>query len=135
MNQRRLIGLSGAIGLVLVAGVLVAVASPSDIISIGSADDPPTVDIDDGQELQLEAHENSTVTGTIDAPAGTEVTVRMQSSGGSPYLKSNPATVDEDGRFEARFDLSHVENDHEATLVVMTEREDIERTITVTPAD
>lgn len=135
MNQRRLAGLAGVIALVLVAGVLVAVAGPSGSIGIGSTDDPPTVDIDDGEELDLKAHENSTVTGTLDGAAGTEVSVRLRSSGDSPYLKSDTATVDEDGRFEARFDLSHVENEHEATLVVMTESQEIERTITVLPAD
>lgn len=135
MNQRQLAGLAGAIALVLVAGVLVAIAGPTGPIGNGAADDPPTVDIDDGEELELKAHANATVTGTLDAPAGTEVTVRLRSSGDSPYLKSNTATVDEDGRFDAEFDLSHVESEHEATLVVMTESQEIERTITVLPAD
>lgn len=135
MNQRQLAGLAGAIALVLVAGVLVAIAGPTGPIGNGPADDPPTVDIDDGEELALKAHPNSTVTGTIDAPAGTEVTVRLQSSGDSPYLKSNTATVEADGRFEAEFDLSHVESEHQATLVVVTESQEIERTITATPAD
>lgn len=135
MNQRQLAGLAGAIALVLVAGVLVAIAGPAVPIGTGPADDPPTVDIDDGEALELKAHPNATVTGTIDVPAGTEATVRLQSSGDSPYLKSNTATVDEDGRFDVEFDLGHVESEHEATVVVVTESQELERTITVMPAD
>lgn len=132
MNQRLLTGLGGAIALVILAGVVVANAGP--VGSIGAnPDDASTVNIDDGEELALTASEDSTVTGTVDAPAGTEATVRLQSNGESPYLMSDTVTVDSDGAFDASFDLSRVETEHEATLVVTADAQEIERSITVQP--
>lgn len=93
------------------------------------------MNIDDGEALELTANEDSTVTGTIDAPAGTEATVRLQSSGESPYLGSDTVTLDSDGQFEASFDLSPVEAEHEATPLIKTDGQEIERTITVQPQD
>jgi hypothetical protein len=132
MNQRRLTGLGVAIALVIIASVFVAYAGP--VGSFGATpSDTSKLDIDDGEELALTASEDATVTGTVDAPAGTEATVRLQSSGESPYLMSDTVTLDSDGAFETAFDLSRVETEHEATLVVTADGQAIERTITVQP--
>lgn len=132
MSQRQLAGLGGVIALVIAAGVFVAYAGPVGSIET-TPEDPSTVDIDDGEELDLTASEDSTVAGTVDAPAGTEATVRLQSSGESPYLISDTVTLDSDGKFEVSFDLSQVEAEHEATLLVKADGQEIERTITVQP--
>lgn len=63
----------------------------------------------EGEALTLHPASEQTVEGTSDLEAGSTVTVRLQSSGSSPFLKSEEVTVGDDGQFEASFDLSGVE--------------------------
>ncbi|WP_242492755.1 BGTF surface domain-containing protein [Halogeometricum borinquense] len=59
-------------------------------------------------KVVVESAENQTIAGTTDLEAGTNVTVRVASSGDTqpPFLKTDTATVGEDGGFEATFDFS-----------------------------
>jgi hypothetical protein len=73
----------------------------------------------EGDTLELDAAEGQAVRGQTDLESGEEVTVRLKSSGGSPFLMQQTATVDDEGAFEATFDLSGVEDNQsfEATVV------------------
>ncbi|WP_436923446.1 BGTF surface domain-containing protein [Halosimplex amylolyticum] len=63
----------------------------------------------EGDALTLESAPNQTVTGETDLAVGTNVTVRLVSSGGSsPFLKSARTTVTEDGRFRTAVNMSTV---------------------------
>lgn len=62
----------------------------------------------EGDELELEAAADRVVHGETHLDAGTEVTVRLRSTGKSPFLETADATVTEYGTFEATFDLSDV---------------------------
>lgn len=131
MNRVQLAGAAGLLGVIVIAVVVTTVTGPAGSQGAGPADDPSTVDIDEGDELELLATENVTVIGTVDAAPGSDVTVRLRASAENPYLKSQAATVDDDGRFEAGFDLSDVETDHEATLSVRVGDEEIRRTLLI----
>jgi hypothetical protein len=61
-----------------------------------------------GDVLELEAAPGQTVHGETRLDAGTEVTVRLRSTGEEPFLETAEATVTEYGTFEATFDLSDV---------------------------
>lgn len=65
--------------------------------------------VHDGDQLTLEPAEGQTIRGQTDLDAGTELAVRLRSTGDSPFLKSRSATVDDSGAFEATFDLSGVD--------------------------
>lgn len=59
---------------------------------------------------QFEAAEGRVVSGEADLDPGTELVVRVRSTGGpSPFLLSNETVVAEDGTFDASFDLSDAE--------------------------
>lgn len=67
--------------------------------------------------IELGAGPNQTVSGTLDAAAGTDVTVRLRGHD-PPFLLSAEIEVDDDGRFEATFDLTDVEPGAEARIEV-----------------
>ncbi len=63
---------------------------------------------------------DQTVRGTSSLPEGTELSVRMRSSGGATFLKSKTATVGADGEFAVTFDFDGLAEDApiEATVSV-----------------
>jgi len=72
----------------------------------------------EGEQLTLEPTEGQTIHGQTDLAAGTELSVRLRSSGEHPFLKSQTATVDDSGAFEATFDLSGVDGGTSFQVVV-----------------
>ncbi|WP_436931378.1 BGTF surface domain-containing protein [Halosimplex halobium] len=62
----------------------------------------------DGDALTVESAPDQSIAGETDLPAGTEVTLRLTSTGSSPFLKGATATVTEDGRFSAAVNMSAV---------------------------
>lgn len=62
----------------------------------------------DGEALTLDSAPNQTVGGETELATGSNVTVRLTSTGADPFLRSATATVTEDGRFETEFNTSTV---------------------------
>ena len=66
-------------------------------------------ELDDGTDIvQVEAAANQTISGETTVAAGTEISVSVRSTGDSPFLLSQDATVQEDGTFNATFDFTNV---------------------------
>lgn len=129
MSRRRLF-LSAAVIVLLAGGVALAAVGTGDITN--SLGDPSTVDIDEAEPLTVTASETATVTGSVDAAEGTDLTVRLQSADDErPFIMSATATVDESGQFEVTFDLSDLDPEREATLTVTLEDRTIERTLLI----
>ncbi|MDZ7701337.1 MAG: BGTF surface domain-containing protein [Halobacteriales archaeon] len=70
----------------------------------------------EGEALTLYPASEQTVEGTSDLEAGSTIAVRLRSSGSSPFLMSEEATVGDAGQFEASFNLSGVAPGTEATV-------------------
>ncbi|WP_247008534.1 BGTF surface domain-containing protein [Halorientalis litorea] len=81
--------------------------------------------VTDGDELTLTAASNSTLDGETNLAAGSTVTVRLTSTGGSPFLRTTNATVGEDGTFTATVDLASVEPETEFNVTVRHDGTDI----------
>lgn len=129
MSRRRLVLTLAIVG-VLAAGVALA-AGAGDITN--PLTDRSTVDIDGEAPLEVTASETATVTGSVEAAEGTNVSVRLQSADdGTAFIMSATGAVDESGQFEVTFDLSDLEPERETTLTVVTEDRTIERTLLVT---
>lgn len=74
--------------------------------SEGMAAAESAFDTDGDGTLTLEAGPGQAVEGTVERAAGTRVSVRLQSTGRSPFLVTTEAVVDRDGRFRTVHDLS-----------------------------
>jgi hypothetical protein len=74
----------------------------------------------EGDRIELASAPNRTLRGTADLEAGTELSVRLRSTGGSPFLRTDRATVGDDGGFEASFNMSDIRPETEFTVVVRT---------------
>ena len=72
----------------------------------------------EGSALTLHPAGGQVVEGTTGLDAGRNVTVRLQSSGSNPFLKSKRVSVGEDGDFSAEFNLSAVEAPANGTATV-----------------
>ncbi|WP_227132999.1 BGTF surface domain-containing protein [Halorubellus salinus] len=107
-----------------VAAANVAASSPASASGPGSvgavADAPPNATIDsDGERLVVEQAADERISGTSNLESGTQVTVRARSSnGGSPFLRSAVATVNDDGSFATTFDFGDVQVGTEFTVSV-----------------
>jgi PGF-CTERM protein len=116
-NRRRLTAL--ALAAVLVVTAAAAVASPA----VAQSDtDPFALDTE-----AVESVTNATVSGTTTLDAGTEIQVRLSSTGEtSPqFLKTKTTTVGSDGVWNATFDLSAIEtHDTVGVSVVVTNESD-----------
>lgn len=110
--------------LCLVVGLLVVgtVFAPA----VAAQGDHPAEITHDGEELVLESAPNQTVEGTSELTAGTTIAVRLRSSDSQqPFLKSREVTIAADGSFEARFDLSDIDEPSEFVAVVMRDNEEV----------
>lgn len=108
MNRRTVVLVLAAAA--VVAAVAVGVYGPLDPFDVdGTADAAETPRfVHDGEQLTLEPASGQTIRGETDLEGGTELSVRVRSSGENPFLRSRPTTVDEDGTFEVTFDMSDV---------------------------
>lgn len=71
-----------------------------------------------GERLTLDPAPGQPIRGETDLDAGTELSVRLRSSGENPFLQSATTTVDDDGAIEATFDLTDVEEGTTFDVVV-----------------
>jgi len=69
----------------------------------------PRTGVSGDGDLTLETVEGERVRGETDLEPGTNLTIRLRSSGENPFLVSAATTVGEDGTFRATFDLSGVD--------------------------
>jgi hypothetical protein len=99
----------------VVAGPLVGGATAT-----GPASPPAdTTFVHEGESLTVNATAGAVIAGTTDLPPGTEVSVRLRSTDSdSPFLLTDSATVDRDGRFRSVVDLSPVSPGSEFAAVV-----------------
>ncbi|MFC7140072.1 BGTF surface domain-containing protein [Halosimplex aquaticum] len=75
---------------------------------VAEEDHNTTLDYD-GDKPTVESAAGQEIAGETDLPAGSNVTLRIASKGGAnPFLKSATATVSEDGRFTAGFNMTGV---------------------------
>lgn len=99
--------------------VLVALSGCSAIggpFDTGTETDPNLVA--DGESLTVEPADDQVVAAQTDLEAGTQVAIRLRSSGDQPFLKSQSASVDSDGTASAAFNLSGVEPGSEFDVTV-----------------
>lgn len=109
MNRRTAV-LVALAAVAVVAVIVVGVVNP-----FGTTDGEGTPDaaetprfVHEGDRLTLEPAPEQTIHGVTDLENGTALTVRLRSSGEDPFLRSDAATVDGSGAFEASFDVSGV---------------------------
>lgn len=110
MNRRSAVLISLA-ALAAAAAIVVGVYGPSGLVGGGGTADaaePPRF-VYEGEQLAFEPAPEQPVRGETDLEPGTELAVRLRSTGENPFLKSRSATVDDSGAFEATFDLSDVD--------------------------
>lgn len=104
---------SSAVGGVAAAGV------GQDTATAGTAAESAQL-VYEGESISLDAAEGQTIRGTSNFSAGTELTVYVGSnSGESRFLRWDTVTVDENGTFEATFDMSDVESGTEFDVDVL----------------
>lgn len=108
MNRRTV----GLVVLAVVAGLAVVVGAygPAGLLGDGGTADAAETPrfVYDGERLTVDPAPDQVVQGETDLERGTELSVRIRSSGENPFLMSATATVDDDGAFEATFDMSDV---------------------------
>jgi len=124
MNRRlsAVLAVGLALGLVAVSAAGPAFAAQS---AADAAGDGTTIDTGDGT-LTLDAAPNQTVSGESDLAPGTDLTVRLRSSGSStPFLRTADATVREDGTWTATVDLSSVADQPRFTAAVIHDGEEL----------
>ncbi|MDG5778463.1 BGTF surface domain-containing protein [Haloarculaceae archaeon H-GB2-1] len=64
--------------------------------------------VPDGERVTVDAGQNQTIRGESSLPTGTELTVRVKSTGETPFLYPSTATVTEAGTFATSIDFSDV---------------------------
>jgi hypothetical protein len=107
---------SRAVILALSVVLLAAAVAPAAVTSATDAPDVTVATADD--ELTLNAGPGQVVAGNTTLPPGTELSVRVRSTGGPPFLQTVLTTVDDRGRYRAVFDLTEVPVDTPVTVVV-----------------
>ncbi|WP_459194666.1 BGTF surface domain-containing protein [Halosimplex sp. J119] len=92
---------------------------------VAEEDHNTTLDYD-GDKLTVESAIDQKIAGETDLSAGTNVTLRVVSSGGkNPFLKSAIATVSEDGRFTGGFNMTGIPSGTTIEVVVYHDGEQI----------
>lgn len=135
MTPRKIaaLGVAIAIGVVAVVGVVAmnpvqgVGAMPGDDGGESTPDAAPagTTVVTEGDALALDAAADQTIRGRTDLAAGTELIVRMRSTGQNPFIRSVDVTVGEDGTFAATVDLSNVPGDASFEVVVIHDGEEL----------
>lgn len=81
-----------------------------------------TVDYD-GDRLNVEQSAEATISGTTDLAEGSQVTMRVRSSGEQPFLRQQVVNVSADGSFEATMDFSNIERGVEFDVSILYDGE------------
>lgn len=96
-----------------------ALAGTLGVAGLGNATGATQADVEfthEGDSLTLAAASGQPVTGTTTYGEGVDLTVRLRSSGSSPFMTSRQTTVATDGTFDVTFDLSDVDPGTEFTV-------------------
>lgn len=88
------------------------------LLVVAAGELPDTNLVFESDAVTLHPESGQTVTGTTELEAGWNLTVRLRSSGSSPFIRSTETTVNDDGTFTATFDLSSIEPPANATASV-----------------
>lgn len=107
---------SRAVTLALSVAILGAAVAPAAVATATATPDVTVATDDD--ELTLRSGPGQVVAGNTTLPAGTELSVRVRSTGGQPFLQTVLTTVDDRGRYRAVFDLTEVSVDTPVSVVV-----------------
>lgn len=100
-----------------VSGALAATLGAAGASGAGAAADVSFTH--DGEALSLPASPDATVTGEAGYGEGVRLTVRLRSSGSSPFIKQTTVRVDGDGSFAATFDMDDLEAGTEFTATAL----------------
>jgi PGF-CTERM protein len=112
------------VALLVLASLLVAGTGAATVTGASSAAQAENTTVDHGGEaVTLVTDPNATVTGETSLDPGSNLTVRLRSTGESPFLLTDETAVREDGRFTATFDLSEMPDGANATLTVRADGE------------
>jgi hypothetical protein len=112
---------AGALG---AGGIVPNASTPADAEEPSATPTPApedsTIVFDGGTPIELEADGNATVSGTTELEAGTELSIRVQSTDDTAtrFFKAVEATVAEDGSFTATFDLSAITAERDVNVSV-----------------
>lgn len=110
----------GGVAAASVAGAAPAAASTAPGTPAAADATAPNATIDhDGERLNVDQAAGQTISGTTTLEEGSTVTVRVRSSGESPFLHQRVVTVAADGSFEATMDFSDVERGVEFSVSIM----------------
>lgn len=106
----------------LAALVAATALVPAVVGPVAAADPGITVDYD-GETVTVANGTSQVVTGTADVPVGTELNVRVRSTGDTQprFIKTTSAVVTENGTWAAAFDFSRQSPDGTFSLTVLTE--------------
>lgn len=117
-----LVALAAIAALGGVAAASVAGAAPTATMDDGgepAVDAAPNATIDhDGDRLNVEQSADATIAGSTTLDRGDQLTIRVRSSGESPFLKQTVVNVSATGEFETTMDFSDVERGTEFTVSV-----------------
>ncbi|WP_458189281.1 BGTF surface domain-containing protein [Haladaptatus sp. NG-WS-4] len=73
-----------------------------------------TLDLNDGNNLEVAPSDNQSISGTTNLAPGSSVTLQARSSG--VFFKNQEVTVSEDGSYSAMFDFSEYDNGNEFSV-------------------
>ncbi len=126
MTSARLL----AVALTLAVGASAVAATGSAVFTAsGLAVGEGTHVVSDGDRLVLESGPGRAIRGRTDLPAGTKLSVRVQSqSGEHPFLMTDETTVDRNGTFRAVVDFSDVPPDTNFSVVIHHDGTDLTET-------
>jgi PGF-CTERM protein len=119
---------------VALAAVATVTASSAAVAAPATQAETTTLDYE-GEYLTLVSGPDATVSGETSLDPGTNVTVRVRSTGSSPFLVSEVATVSEDGTFSATMNLTQVADGTNATVSVRHADERLAEADAVVAAD
>jgi hypothetical protein len=110
--------------LCLVVGAAAVLAVVAAGPGTGAATTPPNATVDhDGDVLTLEAAHGQTITGTTTLEPGASISLRLRSTGESPFLRTVETTTDENGGFVGQVDLDGVPQGTPFELAVLHDGE------------
>ncbi|KAB7519242.1 BGTF surface domain-containing protein [Halosegnis rubeus] len=75
-------------------------------------------DVNDNDEVQVASESGQAISGQTSVAPGTDFTIRARATGDSPFLKTQSATVQDDGTFSAEFDFSNTAENTSFTVTI-----------------
>lgn len=119
--------ITAALTALLVSGLAAGAvtAGTDDQMMAETTPDDHTTRLDTGgEEVTLRAVSDQEIRGETTVSEGSTVLVRLRSSGESPFIRRQEATVEEGGVFTVTFDLSDVSADDPTEVTIEIRRSD-----------